>query len=193
MFNNSPFQPYFEDDEVTVTNEGLSRIGNQPQSEPSSPMYCSCLPCSGRCSSLHPGPSVQNFPLQGRLGDHGYSQPANCRTGRFFHSPYPQSEPTSPLTPDELFSQFRDSPNFMQMLYELFNEFIYTRFGATGRQPTTASGGPFSPVPYPKPPMPQPQPKTGVLHIPLSFHGPGPAETPQQKGPPQHGPRQYGP
>jgi hypothetical protein len=193
MFNNCPFQPYFEDDEVTMTHESPSRIGNLPRSEPSSPMNCPCLPCSGRCSCLHPGPYVQNFPPQGGLGDHAYSQPANGQSGRFSHSFPPQLKPTTPYTLDEHFSQFGDSPSFMERLHELFDEFIYTRFGATGPQPATAGGSPLSPVPYPRPPRPQPQPKTGALHIPLSFHGPSPTETPQHKGSSQHGPWRYGP
>ena len=133
-----------------------------------------------------------NYPFQPYFGDYVYSQSADGQTGGFFHSPHPQSKPTSPLTLDELFSQFGHSPNFMQMLHELFNGFIYTALGAAGRQSTIVGGGPFSPVPYPRP---QPQLFLGIpfLNISLSFPGPSSAETPQHKGLSQHGSRQYGP
>jgi hypothetical protein len=74
------------------------------------------------------------------------------------------------------------------MLHELFNEFIYVKFGVAGPQP-------ISPVPYPRTPRPQPQPFSGVpfLNISLSFHGPSPAETPKYKGPSQHRSWQFGP
>ena len=133
-----------------------------------------------------------NYPFQPYFGDYAYSQPANGQTEGFFHSPHPQSKPTSPLTLDELFSQFGHSPNFMQMLHELFNGFIYTVLGAPGRQPTIVGGDPFSPVPYPRP---QSQLFSGIpfLNISLSFPGPSPEETPQHNGLSRHGPRQYGP